>query len=618
MQESKVSDTRQRIVCVFILAILVTSGVLHLSPAQAQLSLPPRRVNIPYDTAEPGQADWAHAAIFWFGENKQGVPSQNYVDVRVMYTPQYLRVRATVIDYYLWYLEDAQATDDLTPYDAIALYLDITHNRAAAPQLDDYMFLIGSHPWPNEDAAEYRRQARGTGTGWDTTWSGTWLDQESLNWSTNPGPNYNGELDYGMTAIFNIPWTTLGLSGPPPEGTVWGLGMQLYDRDDQPPDGYVAPEYWPETFDQDTPATWGELHFSLARYAPPDIQVEGITIIRNTSVDDDVTEDAWMGGGGTCSAGHEGGTELNHGDDFNLFTGSEVAPTHFPCFNKSYLRFSLDAIPPGREILSATLTLHLFGNAGAPGQAPPSWVQLFTITEPWEEMTIHWNNAPLARENVAATWVYPYSQPGDVQWPGDPYNWDATQAVAEAYERDEAVSMALYSSDAVQHTSKYYVSSETEDWNINGRPTLTVAWGQEGQLQLQKSAQTTNVTVSAPSSISPGFGSTITYTVEVLGSGQVLTVTDALPATISHPLTYTASYGSIAYDSATRKLTWMDSPATGQAVSITYPVTVTQSGTYIIVNTATMTAADGSISTATSTVIVEPRQVFLPCVLRYR
>jgi hypothetical protein len=609
MLTSKVNSVRRGIVCAFI---LLMASIAHLGPTRAQSSLAPRRVNIPYVTTEPDETDWVNSAIFWFGQNKQGVPSQNYVDVRLMYTPQYLRVRATIVDYYLWYLENAQMTDDLTQYDAIAVYLDTNHDRATTPQLDDCMFLIGSHHWPNEDVATYRRQARGTGIGWDATWSGTWLDQESLSWSTNPGPNYNGGLDYGMKAIFNIPWTTLSLSGPPSEGTVWGLGVQLYDRDDQPPAGYVAPEYWPETFDQDNPATWGELHFGPVSHTPPDATAEGMTVIRNISVDDDVTEDAWMGGGGTCSGGHGGGTEVNHGDSGDLFTGSEVAPTHFPCFNKSYLRFSLDAIPSGKAILSATLTLHLFGNAGAPGQAQPSWVHLYTIAEPWDEMTIHWNNAPLAQENVAATWVYPYSRPGDIQWPGDPYSWDATQAVAEAYEREEAVSIALYSSDSAQHSSKYYVSSETGDWNAEGRPTLTVMWGQEPQLT--KSAQAAPLppeTVLKP-------GGAITYTLQVLGSGQALTVTDALPAETSHPLAYTAGYGSIAYDPAERRLTWTGIPTTGQVVTITYPVTVTQGGSYAIINTAHLTAANGSTATASSTVIVEPRQVFLPCVLEQR
>lgn len=603
MQESKVSGVRQRILCLFVLLI---ANVLSLVPTQAQAPLPPRRVNIPYEADETG---WVNSAIFWFGQNKQGVPSQNYVDMRLMYTPQYLRVRATIVDYYLWYLENAQLTDDLTQYDAIALYLDTAHDRATAPQSDDYMFFIGAHHWPNEGATQYRRQARGTGTGWDTAWSDTWLDYEALSWSTNPGPNYNGGLDYGITAIFSIPWTTLGLSGPPSEGTVWGLGVQLYDRDDQPPAGYVAPEYWPEAFDQSDPATWGELHFGLASYAPPDAVEEGTTIIRNTSVGDDVTEDAWMGGGGTCSGGHEGGSEINHGDDTSLFVGTETAPTHFPCFNKSYLRFSLDSIPPGKSIISATLTLHHWGNAGAPGQAQPSWVHLFTIGDSWDEMTIHWNNAPLAQENIAATWVYPITSfPG---WPGNPYHWDATQAVAEAYAEDRPVSLAIYSSDTDQHSSKYLTSSETGDWNAEGRPTLTVVWGQQ-TAQLQKSFQTVPATPGTLLSL----GGTITYTLQVLGSGQALTVTDVLPARISHPLTYTTHYGSVTYEAATRKLTWTGSPATGQAVTITYPVTVTQSGTYAIINTAYMTATNGSTSTASATVIVEPRQVFLPCVFK--
>ena len=40
----------------------------------------------------------------------------------------------------------------------------------------------------------------------------------------------------------------------------------LYDRDDEPPAGYVAPEYWPETFDANSPATWDELYFGYADY----------------------------------------------------------------------------------------------------------------------------------------------------------------------------------------------------------------------------------------------------------------------------------------------------------------------------------------------------------------
>ncbi len=114
--------------------------------------------------------------------------------------------------------------------------------------------------------------------------------------------------------------------------------------------------------------------------------------------------------------------------------GTETAETHFPCFNKSYLRFAPDTIPPGKEIISATMTLYLWGNAGyTPSDPQPSWVHLFSIKDPWVETTITWNNAPLAYENVNAIRMNPYSQPGNIQWPGDAYTWDATQAVAEAY-----------------------------------------------------------------------------------------------------------------------------------------------------------------------------------------
>ena len=51
----------------------------------AQDDDPPRCVNIPYS---PTEVTWAETAIFWFGENGQGVPSRNYIDVRVAYTAE--------------------------------------------------------------------------------------------------------------------------------------------------------------------------------------------------------------------------------------------------------------------------------------------------------------------------------------------------------------------------------------------------------------------------------------------------------------------------------------------------------------------------------------------------
>jgi len=298
-----------------------------------------------------------------------------------------------------------------------------------------------------------------------------------------------------------------------------------------------------------------------------------------------------------------------------LFVGSEVAVTHLPCFSKSFMRFYLDDVPAGKVIISATLTLHHWGNSGDPNASKDedrphdSYVWLYSISDDWSETGITWNNAPLAQQNIDMVRIAPLSShPG---WPGIPYTWDATEAVAAAYAADQPVSLAIYDSANQRNTSKYFTSSETDDWNEEGRPTLTVVWGQQ-TAQLQKSFQAVPATPGTLLSL----GGTITYTLQVLGSGQALTVTDVLPARISHPLTYTTHYGSVTYEAATRKLTWTGSPATGQAVTITYPVTVTQSGTYAIINTAYMTATNGSTSTASATVIVEPRQVFLPCVFK--
>jgi hypothetical protein len=490
----------------------------NAKPSQAGAPGAVRRVNIPYHS---GSAPWwAQTAIFWFGKNEQGIPSRNYIDVRVAYTAAGLHVRTTTVDYYLWYHNNPTPTDDLTQYDSVALYLDVAHDRAAAPQTDDYWFLIGARHW--QDMSAYVRDARGNGTGWNTDWSPAtdWDGLSTMSWSCNPGPNSNAcGIDFGWTSFFTIPWETIGLSGPPPQNTVWGMGVQLYDRDGQPPAGYGAPEIWPETFATNSPTSWGELHFGYANYQPAVSVPEGSTLIRASSSTDNTVEDAWMGGGGLCASGHEGGSEINHGGDERLFVGTETASTHFPCFNKSFLRFSLAAIPPGKAITSATLTLHHWGNAD-PSQAQPSWVHLFDVRDPWDEMSIHWNNAPLAHENISATWINPLSSfPG---WPGTAYNWDATQAVAEAYAEGRSANLAIYGSDSAQHSSKYLTSSETGDWNPEGRPTLEVHWGDPNPVNVNPPTQ----------AIKPGENAIYTVDVHpISGFDPPYTLSTASPST---------------------------------------------------------------------------------------
>ncbi|MFZ5915548.1 MAG: DNRLRE domain-containing protein [Chloroflexota bacterium] len=580
-----------------LLALLTLSGSLPPAFGAGVQSTDTRRVNAPYFDDD---ITWAETAIFWLGQNQQGSPpTRNYTDVRLGYTDEALAIWLTVADYYLWYDASATPSSDLTPWDAAAVYLDTNGDGAAAPQTDDYWFLIGARHW--QDVSNYMRQARGSGSAWNTAWSPStaWTAQSSMSWYCDPGPNSNDcGIDFGWTAVFTLPWATLGLSGPPADGALWGLGVQVYDHD-LSGGSPLTPEVWPETFASGSPATWGELAFNPPAYQPPAAVVEGSTTLRRGL--NGAVEDAWMGGGGTCGGGHNGGGEINHGDSGDLYTGSETAVTHLPCFNKSYLRFYLDDIPAGRTILSASLTLHLWGHAGeTPDLAQPSWVHLFSVTDPWQEMTIHWNNAPLPRENLSVTRVDPYSSPGDIHWPGDPYTWDATQAVAEAHAAGQPLSIALYASDSAQHSSKYYVGSESTI--TTGRPTLTVTWGRAAA-ELEKT-------------VSPSFGHTgqsLTYTLSFPGTGNTLTLTDDLPDGVSAPTILPGSTVTPSY--ASGRLTWSGAPSSGQEVIVRYSVTIETGQSRALVNTAQLSEAGGEPSTARATAVANPTQVFLPLTL---
>jgi len=411
-------------------------------------------------------------------------------------------------------------------------------------------------------------------------------------------------LNFGWSAILHIPWSTLGLSGPPSEGTVWGLGVTLYDRDDQPPAGAIAPETWPENLNPDRPDTWAEMRFGLATSAFPQAVAEGTTLVRR-GLQQSVVEDSWVGGGGNCTGGHEGDPEHdNYGADGDLFVENQGDIADFPCFSKSFLRFHLDAIPQNKVILSATLSLYHWSNANWE-EAQPSLIWLFTVDENWEENTLTWNNAPLARENLSATWVdviTPANNPGR---PGVRYDWDATQAVAEAYAAGGAANIALYTADTNQHSSKYLTSSDTGDWNEEGRPMLTVVWGQPGAI-VSKQAHP-----SAPHS-----GEVVTYMMTVVGSGYPLTLTDNLPEGLSEPGPIQITDGHATYNAIQRRIEWSGAPSVGQLVTITFPVTVQISGPVALANTATLTGTAVSTGAATAVVIVDGWQIYLPVIMR--
>jgi hypothetical protein len=288
--------------------------------------------------------------------------------------------------------------------------------------------------------------------------------------------------DRGWAMTFEIPFTALGLSGPPATGSEWRLGLQLHDRDG----ASAAPnpiQSWPDALQRDQPATWGMLRFGLPGLSTPHCCSGGrgenlsdpprmthlcptpMSAARSPiSVPATITTSGMSGRIATMAMRAI----------FNIQNQADVAD--WPCFARYYVTFPIDALPAGKVIISATLTLHQFGNAGEAGQAQPSWIQVLTAAEDWQERTITWNNAPRAWENIGGRWVDPVAAPTGIGL-ASPWTWDVSYAVANAYATGSPVRLILYEADSAYHSGKFFVSSDTGDWNVQGRPTLTVVWG---------------------------------------------------------------------------------------------------------------------------------------------
>ncbi len=462
-----------------VILIAFVSSIQGISPRASNVvsSGPLRQVNVPkLDDPYNSQLDFARMAIFWFGRVD---PTSNFVDVRVGYSDYDLVVYVAVFDRLLW-TDPNPSPNTLLSYDAVTLLLHLQESAGNAPNLFSFRFIAGSRPDPEDNYQSYQIAYRGTGSGWS-------LDNIAFMTKAGwRGDSYNNDgEDRGWAITFKIPFASLGQPSPPAEGTVWRMALFVHDRDDA--QGTPIPDaFWPEQADINVPASWGRLRFGIPTYTPPLTCPSGSVTIRHR-LNGVIVQDASVGGYTNCGNGTDFWTQW--GDthesfynpdlsDFNIQNQSDIAD--WPCFSKYYVTFPLDAIPLGKVILAATLTLHLFGNAGGGewGEPPNSWIQILTVSEDWNDQTITWNTAPLASENIGATWVYPVREGYWNGWPGIPYTWYVTYAVAKAYAVGQPLRLALYSADSAYHSGKYFVSSDTGDWNAAGRPTLRVVWGE--------------------------------------------------------------------------------------------------------------------------------------------
>ncbi|MFC1922173.1 DNRLRE domain-containing protein [Chloroflexota bacterium] len=433
-------------------------GVLPTSP----------RVNVPYFDGEIN-LHFAETAILWFG---QVTPTENYADVRVGYNQDELWVYIAVVDRRLWY-DPNPSVEELALWDAATLYLDLNGNPGEKIGGEVYRFVGQLNWW--EPREEYQVAYRNTGSEWQII---PFNFTTNTSWWGLPQPNDDKD-DRGWAISFRIPFQNLDLPEKPTDGTLWRMAIQLHDRDDAAGTP-ILDKTWPPAMEANHTNSWGNLRFSLPVYTPPEgANPDGTVTIRH-GLNGATVVDGMAGGQMGCGwpleywtnwgqANYQGTEQVNVQNEFDI--------SDWPCFSKYYLTFPLDSLPPGKEIISATLTLTSVGNAGMGEWGPPGYsvVQVLTVGQDWDEATLNWNNAPLALENVSRTLVEPI--PEGSYPPGKPHKWDLSYAVNQAYSAGIPLRLALYSADYDYNTGRYFAASETGDAIQEYRPTLDVVWG---------------------------------------------------------------------------------------------------------------------------------------------
>ncbi len=425
------------------------------------------RINIPY--WGPGDdGNYPDYAITWLGRVD---PTSNYADVRAAYKDDHIEVIVHIIDRRLWQDPNPTAAQ-LTNWDAVSLFLDLDGNVGQNPDTNAYRFIVQLGAWTAGDS--YQAAFRGNGSGW------TLAAIPFTGWHGWRGSGFNNNQDdKGWVAFFTIPFSSLGLSGPPPRNSHWGMAVAVHDRDDAAGTPIVD-RTWPEAMNPLVPATWGQVGFGIPRFTPPTAVPQGVTLIRQ-GLNGQVVPDGHVGGHTICGDGIDHWSEwgeANYAGYNQINVQNQWDISDYPCFSRYYVTFPLGTVPPGKVIISAKLTMQLFGNAGGGqwGDPPDSFIQVFSVSHDWNENTLTWNSGPLASENFAGTWVYPV--PPSPTTPPYPYEWNVSIPASRAYASGQPLRLALYSADGPMHTGKYFWSSDTGDWDAHLRPTLEVVWGE--------------------------------------------------------------------------------------------------------------------------------------------
>jgi hypothetical protein len=457
--ENKKQSLNNRLLNLVICLALISPLIFNPWSKVKSIDLvqPVRRVNVPYLGVAPPVDDFT-PAIFWFGKV---TTSSNSTDVRIFYYDEYLEIVFHIIDRVLWY-DTSPTPMDLTNWDAVTVYLNLSGNNGNTPGEDSYQFDGQLNQWEARDSWQAAYQGNGS------NWISSPIAFTTSSFWRGDYPNNDIE-DRGWSITFQIPFASLGLQTKPAQGTIWGLGAVLHDRDDA--GGTPIPDqYWPENMLSDQPLTWAQMRFGLPGYNPPAAIVSNVVTI-SQDVNGAIVPDGEVGGHTTCGDGLWGDIWNNFGNaNYNGYSQINIQNqwdiSDFACFSKYYITFPLDSLPAGKVIISATLTLVEFGCSCC--NSDPSYIQAATVYENWDEATLTWNSAPLPLENISGKWVYP-----EDQWV--PYEWDVSRGVADAYANGGgSLRLALYSVDGNYSSGKYFWTS---DAGMGVRPVLRVVLG---------------------------------------------------------------------------------------------------------------------------------------------